>query len=235
VKLRPLPDDERFVTVTFEGIKDAALAVRAITTSDVIPTAIERLDADAARGVGLAGGASLIVGFDGLPEQVEWQCAELGRLAAGFGGREPRTLAPDLGPRLATAARDAFDTPASVMRFVVLPTQVGDTMEQAASAARARGFVSAWTAHAGVGVVTGALAATGEPRDVGPLAAVVAEWREIAHGNGGYASLEWAPLALKAAVPVWDDAGAAARIMKRIKEQVDPKNLLNPGRFVGGI
>jgi FAD/FMN-containing dehydrogenase len=34
---------------------------------------------------------------------------------------------------------------------------------------------------------------------------------------------------------VWDDLGAAGRVMQRIKAQLDPNNLLNPGRFVAGI
>ena len=33
---------------------------------------------------------------------------------------------------------------------------------------------------------------------------------------------------------MWDDAGAAGRIMQRIKAQLDPSNVLNPGRFVAG-
>ena len=40
---------------------------------------------------------------------------------------------------------------------------------------------------------------------------------------------------VKSALPVWDEAGAAGRLMKRIKAQLDPNNLLNPGRFVGGV
>jgi len=36
-------------------------------------------------------------------------------------------------------------------------------------------------------------------------------------------------------VQVWDDLGAAGRIMQRIKAQLDPKGILNPGRFVAGI
>jgi len=44
-----------------------------------------------------------------------------------------------------------------------------------------------------------------------------------------------APLAVKAQVPLWDDPGAGGRIMQRIKAQLDPNNVLNPGRFVAGI
>ncbi len=64
---------------------------------------------------------------------------------------------------------------------------------------------------------------------------MLAEWREIARAGGGLATLEWAPLAVKSQVPVWDDPRAAGRIMQRIKAELDPKNVLNPGRFVAGI
>jgi glycolate oxidase FAD binding subunit len=56
----------------------------------------------------------------------------------------------------------------------------------------------------------------------------------VARAAGGHATLEWAPLGVKAEVPVWDDPGAAGRIMRRIKTQLDPLGLLNPGRFLAG-
>jgi glycolate oxidase FAD binding subunit len=117
----------------------------------------------------------------------------------------------------------------------VLPSLVAETMEQGASSARQRGLVSAWSAHAGVGVVTGAVRADADRQDPGTLAAVLAEWRAAARAGGGHASLTWAPLAVKSALPVWDDPGPAGRIMQRIKAELDPRNLLNPGRFVAGI
>jgi glycolate oxidase FAD binding subunit len=67
------------------------------------------------------------------------------------------------------------------------------------------------------------------------VATVLAEWRALARSGGGHATLEWAPLAVKTQAPVWDDLGAAARVMQRIKAQLDPKGILNPGRFVAGI
>ncbi len=173
--------------------------------------------------------------FDGLTEQIDWQCRELARIVAAFGGRRPEPLAADVTPRLATAVREAFLVPASVMRFALVPSQVAELIEQGASAARARGLSSAWTAHAGVGVATAALASPEVPREAGLVAAVLGDWRAIARANGGFATLEAAPLAVKTIVPVWDDLGATGRIMKRIKAQLDPKNVLNPGRFVGGL
>jgi glycolate oxidase FAD binding subunit len=47
--------------------------------------------------------------------------------------------------------------------------------------------------------------------------------------------VESAPLAVKERVTVWDAAGPTLRLMKGIKERLDPHGILNPGRFVGGM
>ena len=254
VKLRPLPDQEELMGVRFDCLKDAGAAVRSIMASDLIPNAIELLDASATTGAGVAGSArgvgttpgggpsaspaptaTLVVGFDGVREQVDWQRAELARLMGPLGAHDVQSLEARVWPRLATAARAAVPLTAAVMVFAVLPSQVAETMEQGAGMARARGLHAAWAAHAGVGVVRAALAADAVPKEPAAIAAVLAEWREMARAGGGHATLEWAPLSVKSQIPVWDDPGAAGRIMERIKAQLDPRNILNPGRFVAGI
>jgi glycolate oxidase FAD binding subunit len=233
VKLRPLPDTERLVAVPFERVEDAGAAARAVMGSDLVPNTLDLLDADALHGLGVTDvGAALFVGFDGLAEQVAWQVDELARIA---GGRAPTSLAGTTWPRLAAAATAAFESPVAVMRLCVLPTQVAPVMAQAASVARARGLRCAFSSHAGVGVMTGALAMPEGPHEVEAPAEVLREWRAIARRASGYAVIDMAPLAVKEAVGVWDDAGAAGRIMQRIKSELDPGNVLNPGRFLAGI
>lgn len=231
-KLRPVPDDERLLAVRFDRLKDCGTAARALLAGELIPNAVEILDSAAATTLGLGAAAALVVGVDGLREQVEWQAAELTALVGPLGGRDVTPLPPATWPRLATIARDAFDSPAALMTFSVLPTLVVDTMEQGALAARQRGLSSAWAAHAGVGIVSGALLAG---REVAAVATVLTEWRALAAAGGGHATLTSAPLAMKSQVPVWGDAGPAGRIMQRIKAQLDPGNVLNPGRFVAGL
>jgi len=232
-KLRPVPDEEQLVAVGFDRLKDCGAAARTLLASDLIPSAIEMVDGVCAPTLGLAAGApALVVGFDGIAEQVQWQLSELAGLVRPLGGRPPVSLPPATWARLATVARDAVESPAAVMRFSVLPTQVAETMGQGANAARQRGLSSAWAAHAGVGVVTGTLLAGGETAAV---SAVLGDWRAIARAGSGHANLTRAPLAVKAQMPVWDDPDAAGRIMQRIKAQLDPNNVLNPGRFVSGI
>ena len=236
VKLRPLPDAERLVAVRFERLQDAGAALRNLLGSDLIPNAVDLLDGPSAGALGLpAAPATLAVGFDGLGEQVDWQVAELATVIVRCGGAKPAPLAPETWARLASASRDAFDTPAAVMTLSVLPAVVAETMEHGAQTARKRGLMSAWCAHAGVGHLTATLCADAPRPDPAPIAAVLEEWRAAARAGGGHASVTWAPLPVKSALPVWDEAGAAGRLMKRIKAQLDPNNLLNPGRFVGGV
>ncbi|HLF77009.1 MAG TPA: FAD-binding oxidoreductase [Dehalococcoidia bacterium] len=47
--------------------------------------------------------------------------------------------------------------------------------------------------------------------------------------------LERASTELKREVDVWGDAPASFELMRRIKAELDPNAILNPGRFVGGI
>ena len=236
VKLRPLPDAERLVAVRFERLQDAGAALRNLLGSDLIPNAVDLLDGPSAGALGLpAAPATLAVGFDGLGEQVDWQVAELATVVVRCGGAKPAPLAAETWARLASASRDAFDTPAAVMTLSVLPAVVAETMGHGAQTARKRGLMSAWCAHAGVGHLTATLCADAPRPDPAPIAAVLEEWRAAARAGGGHASVTWAPLPVKSALPVWDEAGAAGRLMKRIKAQLDPNNLLNPGRFVGGV
>jgi glycolate oxidase FAD binding subunit len=232
-RLRPVPETERWLSVRFDRLKDAGAAVRAIMNSDVIPVALELLDADASRALGPDGAPTLVAGFDGLAEQVDWQCAELAALTGALGGRG--ALALPAGPPAGGFSAQASMTAVAIVRFSVLPTLVAELMEQGAAMAKQRGLRTAWTSHAGVGVVIAALGAPSDRPDLKAVASALGEWRALARSGGGHATLEWAPLAVKSEVAVWDDLGAASRVMQRIKAQLDPANLLNPGRFVAGI
>ena len=52
---------------------------------------------------------------------------------------------------------------------------------------------------------------------------------------GGDAIVETCPPAAKELIDVWGPAPSGMGIMRRIKQQFDPNNVLNPGRFIGGL
>lgn len=239
VKLRPLPEDDRLVLLTFESLKECGQAVRLLMGSDLVPSAVDLVDAEALQGLGLAPGegGALLIGFDGFPEQVDWQAEETLRLFRDLGVAEHRLLdgvAREEAWRVVREiGRRVFPAPAAVVRLGVLPTQVVDVIEQGGVLAQRNGLRAAFSAHAAVGSVTGVLAGSGDSAQ--PVVATLKEWRDLVRSTGGHLALEWAPLAVKEQVAAWDPPGPAFRIMERLKAKLDPKGILNPGRFVGGI
>ncbi len=64
---------------------------------------------------------------------------------------------------------------------------------------------------------------------------VVEEMRSLCKENHGFLTILTAPTQIKQQLEPWGYTGNALEIMRRIKQQFDPENLLSPGRFVGGI
>ena len=139
-------------------MKDAGAAVRALMASDLIPSALDLVDAEALRALEPGGreGAALLVGLDGIREQVEWQCAELPRIL-GTGARVDARV-------LDGAERDALWQAAGALPRAGLPRgHRGDEVGRAAHPGgrgdgagrrRARGamaLAAAFSAHAGDG------------------------------------------------------------------------------------
>jgi glycolate oxidase FAD binding subunit len=63
----------------------------------------------------------------------------------------------------------------------------------------------------------------------------ILEMRSRLSSQGGFLTILEAPIALKQQLDVWGYTGNALDLMRKIKTQFDPENILSPGRFVGGI
>jgi glycolate oxidase FAD binding subunit len=64
---------------------------------------------------------------------------------------------------------------------------------------------------------------------------VVQQLCEEAVSGRGNLIVTAAPPELKSDLPVWGTPRDDFVLMQRVKEQMDPNRLLNPGRFVGGL
>jgi len=65
--------------------------------------------------------------------------------------------------------------------------------------------------------------------------AVAEKLREAADGLGGTLVVDRCPHHLKPQIDVWGPAGDDFEIMRKVKQTWDPKGILSPGRFVGGL
>lgn len=244
LKLRPRPEADRACWGAFASVAGAGAAIRAVVESDLVPHSIELLDAPAVAACGTPaavpeGGAGLLLGFDGLAATVSWQLDEAARLLAAAGAREVVAL-DEAGAAAALARvrdmRGSLPSPLAVARAALLPTQVPAFLDEAAAGVRTLGLRLATVAHAATGVATLVLSGgAGEASVAADTVKALAWLRDYTRAAGGELVVEWAPLWVKEEVSVWEPPSAAVRIMQRIKAQLDPKGIMNPGRFVGGI
>jgi hypothetical protein len=131
--------------------------------SDLIPSALDLVDTEALRALDPGGreGAALLLGFDGIAEQVEWQCAELPKILGAGARVDTRVLDGAERDALWQAAgalpRAALPGVTGVMKWGVLPSQVAELIDSGGDVARRHGLTAAFTAHAGTGIVTAIL------------------------------------------------------------------------------
>jgi glycolate oxidase FAD binding subunit len=118
---------------------------------------------------------------------------------------------------------------ATICKLSMLPTQLSSTAEFV----RERLSQNAdWTLlmHS-TGLAWLGITAT----DCAQVADFISSLRTFLESCGGSAVMLKGPLELRQKVDVWGSVGNAMPLMKRIKEQFDPRGILNRGRFVGGI
>lgn len=170
----------------------------------------------------------ILIGLEGTQNVVEWQIGqlqkELCRIDAPIYRQRPGNKDQCHWLRLV----DFPVHPASSVTFKanILPNAVADFCQFAESVA------PLLIAHAGNGQIIGHLN-TGIVLDQAKQA--IQELRERAITAKGNLILTRCPPAWKKTLNVWGEPRGDWPLMRKIKQQFDPRNIFNPGRFVGGI
>ena len=64
---------------------------------------------------------------------------------------------------------------------------------------------------------------------------MIEDLRGISASIGGYMTVERASAEIKSSMDIWSPLGNELELMERVKNRLDPHNILNKGRYVGGI
>jgi glycolate oxidase FAD binding subunit len=225
-KLAPIPASLATVVGSFAELGRARAAISTVVRSPLSPLAIELLGPNAAAGAGLPADAALLVfRVGGYPQAVERQIRDLSSLIGDHDGAtvEPSdSLWDDLAAmRLQAQQRD-------IMVKAATPISATATLVELLSRRLGQANPFVW-AHAGNGVAYAACDSV--PADS------VRQLRQEVAALGANASLviQRCPVDLKQTIDVWGDPGSSVMLMRALKAKLDPKNTLNPGRYVGGI
>ena len=87
-------------------------------------------------------------------------------------------------------------------------------------------------AHAGSGIIRVFYHLDPSPTQVQKLAELIEEWRVGLSPVRGSVVVEAGPFGLRSQVDSWGYRSKDLELMKRIKNRLDPRGTLNPGRFV---
>lgn len=241
-RLYPVPACERTWVAAFSTATKARRAVAKILDSPVVPSALELLNEKAAREVGRRMGVTsgvrgvvLALAIASVPEAVDAQIRAAQAMAAE--ADEEEVLEGPAHEAFWAAAResDPGDGSAVVLKASVLLANVAEAMEYGEGLAAQHGLCVAVISEAGTGVLRLHFSEGDGPEGEARLADVVAPMRAFAVQAKGSLVVLQAPVAVKARVDVWGPPGKDFTLMRGLKEQFDPGNILNPGRFVGGL
>lgn len=229
-KLRPLPAETR--TVIVSGARDALSAAGRRVAKEFLPVAVEVLSPRLAHDLTIEaknGECALLVRFAGSTRAVIQQTAQALKSLRDEGLRcatydEDELVWKRLSAAPLSANHDlcwlARMKPTDVLEFV---REVVALEQDEASHVELR-----W--HAGLG--DGRLRVMARaPVYHQETVRTLARLRKQAEDRGGNLVLEKAPVEIKREFDAWGSLGLAAELMQRVKQQLDPENLLSPGRL----
>jgi glycolate oxidase FAD binding subunit len=231
LKLRPRAEENALITLGCDAAATADLLDR-LHASRTRPVCVELLNGAATHAVftaakmtALSSPWTMVVGYEGNADAVNWQVQQLVQeLGAGqsLEARVGFTAAPLWDALVEWQA--GGDAPVS-FKATLLPSGVADFCRTADASMQVK-------AHAANGIVWGH---AGKQATVEQAAALVGAWREAAAKHHGSVIVPRCPPERKAAWNVWGPPSPDAWLMREVKKQFDPRGVFNPGRFVDGI
>lgn len=219
VTFRVYPLPEASGTVVLTGIPEAvSQAAATLRGSALTPTQADLLSKKLVSSLDLGTELGLIVRFQSISESVKEQSnrlLEIGQKLGLDGAIYADTDEQHLWQRLAKQIHSHATDSTITCKIGVLPSAAVEILHQ----------VEIGLIHiaSGLGVV--------QIEDKNQVLKV----RSLCQNQGGYLTILKAPVTIKQQIDVWGYTGNALTLMQQIKQQFDAKNILTPGRFVGGI
>lgn len=231
LKVKPRAETTAVVLVRCEDVGLNPVLTGVLARTRTRPTITSVLNAPAANRLGLtAESFAVFVGYEEKRVAVEWQVETLtGELTpAAVAG-----MSVARGPDGEQWVRTLTDFPLTdgvgvSWKANLLPAGTADFLLRA-DRLDPRPLLMA---HAGNGIVHGHF-----PSDapVERVRAGLDALLRLAHSAAGNVVVTRCPPAWKATLPVWGNSTADRKLMRAVKDKLDPRRVFNPGRFVDGI
>jgi glycolate oxidase FAD binding subunit len=226
-RVYPIPQASATVVLTGEP-EAVADATKILLGSALTPTAVELLSTKLVSQLGFAQGNGLMVRFQSVTESVKEQSSRLLSIGQKLGLQGAIYFDDELQLWQSLPAQiwNTLQKPVITCKIGVSPSAAVSTLTHLDRLSSTQGI---GLIHAGSGL--GLLQLDG----LTVTAQTIMEMRQYCESKNGFLTILEAPATIKKQLDVWGYNGNALELMRQIKQQFDPKNLLSPNRFVGGI
>ncbi|MDE2962942.1 MAG: FAD-binding oxidoreductase [Acidobacteriota bacterium] len=244
-KLKPLPPTEKTVLGLFRKLPPVRGALSRLLRSPLTPIAVEFLDGGATGRLdrkldwnGEIAGYALAIKFGDLDAAVAWQVRELKEIwGSCLDGDVPVSDSREQARLWDCLREDRFclaEPPLEnvTLKVNILPNQLVQWIEQIESHLSETEIPFFLRAHAGSGVVRIYCHLDPSSSRAGRLAGLIEKWRSLLKAVRGSVVIERGPAKLKNRVDAWGYRYKDVTLMRQIKNRLDPREILNPGRFV---
>lgn len=247
LKLLPRPAARRTMLALYDSMEAAAETVSAIIAARIIPCTLEFLDRmtvgcveDYAK-IGLPTDveALLLMETDGHPAAVEDEAAKMREIALEHGAREVKLAASEEeGVKLASARRNAFSAlarvkPTTILEDVTVPRSELATMVKFINhtAAKHRLMIGTF-GHMGDGNLHPTfLTNERDEEEMHRVEEALGEIVDMTLSLGGTITGEHGVGLAKKGFLTRQFRGASYELLRKVKNTLDPKGLLNPGKI----
>ncbi len=242
LRLFPLPEASTGLYITFPDPEDAFRMVGQLLNSPLNPSAIELVDAVAGVEVAEAIGSSLnngevllIANSEGVKDDVMRHQKEIKTLAEANKAKATIILEGEKASRAWAAYRGIHEamlgaSPSALQGKASVPiSKLGDMAQQVKKISARQGVAIGVTAHCGNGILYTYLS-----DESGKLVRIADELKQAAASLGGFFLIESAPLSFRKEADMLPPRNDYP-LMRRLKTEFDPNNILNPGRLAGGL
>ncbi|ODS63118.1 MAG: dimethylmenaquinone methyltransferase [Arenimonas sp. SCN 70-307] len=248
LRLTPTPTHRRALRAIYADVESAAAAVARLMAQPVTPSMLEFMDGDCVRLAREVGGADLPVGAgallmleaDGEAAVLDAAEAALRRAAEGPGCLSVDAAASEAGRETLWAARKALSpalrtlAPGKINEDVVVPvSRIPDLVAAVRAAATAQSLAIVCFGHAGNGNLhVNILYDPADPAQAARANAALESVFDAVIALGGLVSGEHGIGLAKRELLARSLSPATLALMRAIKAQFDPDDLLNPGKVL---
>ena len=238
LKLQPLPETEKNVLLSFENIYNIVNFCESVRDSFLLPSFIEYISPaflkffpEAPVEKNDENYHHCLIGFGGFSETVDWQIEQVKIMS-----KDCKSFVSDgTGDYLIKYIRNLHSgfNDSIIFKLSIIVPEFGKVLKDIKELSSENNLI--FISHFGSGIIYVIVKPDEKFNNHSNIFNLINGIERIAVDSGGSCMIENIPLKFKENISVWGNKISNLGIMKKIKEQFDPKNIFNPHRFAGGI